>query len=197
MAVRLGLPESLSRVGRISPPVVVRDLVWADFPDLLQNYFALYEEFQTNPDLGISLFPTKPGIGEEAEWFARLFRRVSEGNAVAAVAEEGGHAVGLCTVDRRGTLRDNQHLGILGILIAAPWRGRGIGRALLRSAIESSRGKYELIELSVLRSNVRARALYESVGFRSWGVLPKAILRDGRYTDLEHMVLELGSGGKD
>jgi ribosomal protein S18 acetylase RimI-like enzyme len=77
--------------------------------------------------------------------------------------------------------------------VGRPWRGRGIGRALLRAAIDRSRGRFELVELSVFATNTRARKLYESVGFRSWGVLPKGIQRQGRPIDLEHMVLELGS----
>ncbi|HEV2429753.1 MAG TPA: GNAT family N-acetyltransferase [Thermoplasmata archaeon] len=170
----------------------VRDLAWGDFPDVVENYLKLYEEVKSHPDLGIILLPAPPSLGEEAEWFARLYRRVLEGATVAVVAEEEGHAVGLCTVDRRGPHRESQHLGVLGILVASGWRGRGIGRALLRSAIDRSRGSFDLIELSVFRSNDRARALYESVGFRSWGILPKGIVRDGRATDVEHMVLELG-----
>jgi RimJ/RimL family protein N-acetyltransferase len=176
--------------------MVVRDLEWGDFDDLVRNYLAAYEEIKTDPDFGIALFPERPSVGEEAQWFAGLFRKVSEGATVAVVAEEAGRAVGLCTVDRRGPHRETQHIGTLGILIASDWRGRGIGRSMLQAAIDRSRGKFESIQLSVLKSNVRARGLYESVGFRSWGILPKAILRDGRYTDLEYMVLDLSSTAK-
>ncbi|MCI4347199.1 MAG: hypothetical protein L3J97_01095 [Thermoplasmata archaeon] len=56
--------------------MMVRDLAWADFPRVVENYYALYEEVQGNPDLGISLFPVRPSLGEEREWFAHLFRRI-------------------------------------------------------------------------------------------------------------------------
>jgi ribosomal protein S18 acetylase RimI-like enzyme len=173
--------------------MVIRDIAWRDFPDLTENYLALYEEVGENPDLGISLFPQRPTIGEEAEWFSGLFRRVQEGNCVASVAEEDGRAVGLCNVDRKAPHQEAHHIGVLGIMVARPYRGRGIGRSLLRYAIARCREKFEILELSVFDSNVRARELYRSLGFRSWGVQPKAILREGKYTDLDHMILDLGT----
>jgi GNAT superfamily N-acetyltransferase len=160
-------------------------------PALVENYWALYEEVRENPDLGIGLFPARPSLGAEGEWFARLFRGVQEGTSVAGVAEEDGKAVALCNVNRKDPLLEGRHIGTLGLLVARPYRRRGIGKALLRYTIERCRGKFEQLELSVFFSNTAARDLYRSVGFQPWGVEPKAILREGRYTDVEHMVLPL------
>jgi ribosomal protein S18 acetylase RimI-like enzyme len=171
--------------------MVVRDLAWGDFRDLLENYYALYDEVRENPDLGISLLPDRPSLGEEVDWFAHLFRGVQEGVVVASVAEEEGRAIGLCTVHRKAPTQESRHIGVLGISVARAWRAKGIGRALLTHVIDRCRVKFELLELSVFVSNTRARELYRSVGFRSWGVLPNGILREGRHTDLEHMFLEL------
>ena len=170
----------------------IRDLQWQDFKPLVENYYALYDEVREDPNVGITLFPDRPSLGSEAEWFASMFRRVEEGAGVAVVAVVDRRAAGLCTVDRR-TDRERQHTGILGLLVGRPWRGHGIGRALLQHAVERCRGKFEIVELQVFVTNARARKIYESVGFRSWGILPKAIKRQERYVDLEHMVLDLGS----
>ena len=174
--------------------MVVRDLAWGDFQQVAENYLALYTEVEEDPDLGISLFPERPTLGAEAEWFAHLVRRVEEGQTVAAVAEVKGAVVGLCTVDRKAPHREARHLGVLGILVARGSRGHGIGRELLEFAIARCRGKFEMIELCLFASNVRARSLYRSVGFRTWGVLPRGVRRGDRYTDLEHMVLDLVDG---
>ncbi len=168
----------------------IRDLAWDDFPALTETYFAIYDEVRDSPDLGISLFPERPTLGAETAWFASLYQAIQDRAAIAVVAEEQGKAVGMCEVKRKGS-QENRHIGVLGILVDRPWRGRGFGRALLKSAIDCSRGKFELVELSVFTPNTQARRLYESFGFRSWGTLPKGIRRDGRYIDLEHMVLEL------
>jgi ribosomal protein S18 acetylase RimI-like enzyme len=171
--------------------MVVRELEWADFTALVENYLALYDEVVEDADVGISLFPKRPSWGEEAEWFGRLYRRVLEGTSVAAVAEEQGTAVGLCTVDQRQPTVETQHVGVVGLLVAKPWRGQGIGKSLLRQVIEQSRGTFEILTLSVFLSNTHARGLYRSVGFKAWGVLPGGILRAGHRTDLEFMSLEL------
>jgi len=171
--------------------VTVRELAWGDMPSLVDNYWALYDEVRDDPDLGIGLLPERPTLGEEVKWFADLFRRVQEGSCVAAVAEEDGKAVGLCSVHRRGPPQEFHHVGTLGLLVARAYRGHGHGRALLAHTIERCRGRFEQVELTVFLSNEPARALYRSVGFRPWGVEPRAIRRGGRYTDVEHMVLDL------
>jgi|HubBroStandDraft_1064217.scaffolds.fasta_scaffold88675_2 RimJ/RimL family protein N-acetyltransferase len=169
----------------------IRRVAWSDFEAITEIYFSLYEEVQANPDLGITLFASRPPAGEEAEWFGRLHHRILDGNSIAVVAEEEGRAVGLCTVDRRGPATELGHIGILGIMVAEKFRGRGLGRALLNQAIAQSAGKFELIELAVFASNTHARALYRSVGFRPWGMLPRGVRRNGRYTDLEYMVIDI------
>jgi ribosomal protein S18 acetylase RimI-like enzyme len=57
----------------------------------------------------------------------------------------------------------------LGLAVARPFRGQGIGRQLLRSLVEYARQHaYPGLSLSVAPGN-RARGLYESEGFRKVG----------------------------
>ena len=57
----------------------------------------------------------------------------------------------------------------LGIAVAAPARGRGLGRRLLRALVERARSDgFPALSLSVSPANP-ARALYESEGFRRVG----------------------------
>ncbi len=58
---------------------------------------------------------------------------------------------------------------IEALAVAEPHRGQGIGSRLLANADEwaTARGRIRLA-LHVLVSNVRARRLYERVGFRTW-----------------------------
>lgn len=176
-------------------PVVVRDLAWGDFEGIVRIYFELYDEVRDDPSLGITLFDRRPTMGEEVSWFAALYRSTLEGDAVSAVAEVDGRVVGMCTVRRRGPSQELRHVGDLGIFVALGSRGQGIGRALMRHVLERCRGKLEFVELSVFASNDRARALYRSLGFRTWGTLPRAIRRAGADIDAEHMVLALDPPG--
>jgi RimJ/RimL family protein N-acetyltransferase len=173
---------------------MIRDLAWPDFDAVVECYYARYEEIREFPDLGVSLYPQRPTIGHEAEWFAALWRRIDEGASLAAVAVEEGKAVGICHVDRHDG-PESKHIGVLGIMVDRPWRHRGLGRELMKFVIARSRSRFELIELSVFLSNESARALYRSLGFRPWGIEPRGLLRGGRYTDIEHMTLDLTDAG--
>jgi ribosomal protein S18 acetylase RimI-like enzyme len=79
-------------------------------------------------------------------------------------------------------------------MYVAPELGRsGVGRALLRHLVAAAKRQsgLEQLVLTVTQSNDAARGLYESEGFRSFGIEPRAIRVDGRYYDKNHMVLML------
>ena len=55
----------------------------------------------------------------------------------------------------------------LSMGVVASWRGRGVGRTLLRSVLDAARtAGVPAVSLSVERANIAAR-LYESEGFRA------------------------------
>ena len=82
-------------------------------------------------------------------------------------------------------------MGLLGIIVARE-RNRGIGTKMLETLIKESRkAGLRLLILDVLSTNTRARHVYEKVGFREAGVIPKmACTREG-YDDVVRMYLEL------
>jgi ribosomal protein S18 acetylase RimI-like enzyme len=64
---------------------------------------------------------------------------------------------------------DNDRFLIDGICVSKEMRGRGIGSALLRALIVEARWRgFPAIRLDVVDSNLRARALYERMGFSPW-----------------------------
>ncbi|MEU1144003.1 GNAT family N-acetyltransferase [Streptomyces sp. NPDC005863] len=73
---------------------------------------------------------------------------------------------------------------IQGFAVAEEVRGRGVGRALIRAAMDEARRQGAVrITLRVLGHNAPARKLYESEGFVVEGVLPGEFLLDGAYVD--------------
>lgn len=76
----------------------------------------------------------------------------------ALVAEEQGEVVGYLMARFDSDLTDIIRLGL-----HPQWQGKGIGRALLRHAIEKVAG---VIMLTVLLDNKPALALYISEGFK-------------------------------
>jgi RimJ/RimL family protein N-acetyltransferase len=169
--------------------VKVRALEWGDFPSLVDQYLDVYDEVRTDPEIGILLFPQRPTMGEEVEWFARLYRECLEGSAIGRVVEEGGVARGLCTVRRKGLQREWAHIGVLGILLAREFRSRGLGRTLLMDTLARCRGQFDLVELGVFGTNTRAQKLYRELGFREYGRQPDGVRREGR--SIDHVLMSL------
>jgi RimJ/RimL family protein N-acetyltransferase len=110
-------------------------------------------------------------IGTEAPVDSERRRRIAEGvegpDTIALVAEAGGELVG--QLDLRLA---RYGVADLGMLVAAGWRGRGVGTALLAEAIDRARaaGAHK-IALQVWPHNTAAIALYERFGFQREGHL--------------------------
>jgi RimJ/RimL family protein N-acetyltransferase len=88
-------------------------------------------------------------------------------DGIVLVAEAGGEPVG-----QLGLRLAPYGVADLGMLVAAGWRGRGVGTALLAEAVRRAReaGAHK-IALQVWPHNTAAIALYERFGFEREGYL--------------------------
>lgn len=101
------------------------------------------------------------------------------------VAELDRRIVGYVRLALATPLACNAHVRqIQGFAVADEARGRGVGRALIRAAVEEARRRgARRLTLRVLGHNTPARKLYESEGFVVEGVLPEEFFLDGAYVD--------------
>ncbi|MFG2499297.1 GNAT family N-acetyltransferase [Streptomyces sp. NPDC048441] len=101
------------------------------------------------------------------------------------VAVTHGEVVGYIRLGFPTSLLANAHVRqILGFAVAEGVRGKGVGRRLVRAAVDEARRQgARRITLRVLGHNTPARTLYESEGFVVEGVLPGEFLLDGVYVD--------------
>ncbi|WP_037889500.1 GNAT family N-acetyltransferase [Streptomyces viridochromogenes] len=101
------------------------------------------------------------------------------------VAELDRRIVGYVRLGFPTPLASNAHVRqIQGLAVSDEARGRGVGRALIRAALEEARrGGARRVTLRVLAHNTPARKLYESEGFVVEGVLPEEFLLGGEYVD--------------
>ena len=115
-------------------------------------------------DSQIPLRPTE--VFRTPEQQTELFSAASERGDLFVLAEVNGERVGEMNL-RRGTREAFKHAAVLGISVARAWRGKGVGSALLKHAIEwaSTYGRLRRIELYVFASNAAAIRLYERFGF--------------------------------
>lgn len=103
---------------------------------------------------------------------------------IQLVAIEDGEVIGWCDILRR-QFEGYRHCGTLGIGVLPEHRGRGVGKRLITEALRQAASKgIERVELEVYASNVRARALYEKLGFITEGRKRRARKLDGVYDDV-------------
>ena len=98
---------------------------------------------------------------------------LSEANSYILVAEIGGVVVGFVNFTTRKIILHRSLSGLIDeLIIAKSYRGKGIGRQLLSSAIEKSRqlGCCE-VEVSTEKINIKAKEFYGQCGFMERGIL--------------------------
>ncbi|MGA2199280.1 MAG: GNAT family N-acetyltransferase [Nitrososphaerales archaeon] len=170
--------------------VLLRPLKWDDLDGSLGFINNLVDERAEDPDFPL-LVDRKLTMEQEAEWFAQRFRSIEKGDVIEVVAEHDGKIVGTCDVIR-GTFSDTRHHGTLAIFVAKGWRDVGIGKAMISEILDQCRKDGLMtIELEALHTNGRAVDLYEKMGFREVGRIPKKVYRDGRFYDKLVMAIVL------
>jgi ribosomal protein S18 acetylase RimI-like enzyme len=98
--------------------------------------------------------------GWDEEWQARDFDRRFAG-CETWIVEAGGEAVGGLMLSFAPRI-----VNIVELQILPEHQGRGIGNRVLRAVIDRASKQKSAVTLSVVRANVRAKRLYDRIGFR-------------------------------
>jgi len=164
--------------------VVLRTPRMSDLDDLLEFINSLVDE-------GAEILVEKRTTREaEADWLGRLLADIEKGSVICVAGEVDGKVIANSEV-RKGTGK-RSHVGTLGIAIRDGYRDVGIGTEMMRALVEESkRAELRLLRLTVFDSNLRAIHVYETVGFREVGKMPKAIRQGDEYVDEVYMAKEL------
>ncbi len=111
--------------------------------------------------------------------------RVMVGDTLAGV-------VGL-SLEQREKLRHKAH--VFGMFVAAEFRQRGLGGALLAAALKQARSQsgVEIVQLTVTQGNCSAQTLYQRHGFVEFGLEPLAVAVAGGFVAKSHMWCRLNS----
>jgi RimJ/RimL family protein N-acetyltransferase len=161
------------------PAVAVREATLADVDALVALLVAVAGEGRW--------IATEPPVDVDRRR-RRMVEDVERADAIVLVAEAGGELVG-----QLGLHLARYGVAELGMAVAAGWRGRGVGRALLAEGIDRARaaGAHK-IDLQVWPHNAAAIALYERFGFEREGYLRRHYRRrSGELWDAVIMGLRL------
>jgi ribosomal protein S18 acetylase RimI-like enzyme len=107
-----------------------------------------------------------------------------------AFAPELRGAVGIRRLERP---KLHHKAELWGMYVRASHRRAGLGRRLVEAAIQFAREQdgVRQVHLAVTERAVAAAALYESLGFVTWGIEPAGLRVDGVDLAERHMVLRL------
>jgi ribosomal protein S18 acetylase RimI-like enzyme len=145
------------------------------------------------------------GIYDEGAWFvgdgppsegslAARLRSLDQTRSGVWFAVVGDQVAGWCEVSRFAAVRLD-HVAVLTLAVAAPYRRRGCGEAMLVAAEEwARRVGVRKLSLSVRGGNEAAQALYERSGFVLEGVERGHIRTGATFEDNRIMAKHLVEG---
>lgn len=175
-------------MSRHSTTATIRPLGTADIPALQALRLRALREHP----VAFSSSPEDDRVAD-ADFMARSLAD-TQASAVFGAFEQQD-IVGMVGVVRERQAKLRHSALVWGMFVAPEARRRGLGRRLMECAIERARAWPGVVrvQLAVSTTAPEARALYESLGFRAWGVQPEAVAHAGALHDEVHMSLDLRS----
>jgi ribosomal protein S18 acetylase RimI-like enzyme len=155
-------------------------------PDDVPVLVALFQELDRMQS-DWRVFTPRPGFYDEVG--AKYREAMRNANSVVLVAEDDAEVVGMAYGEVRIPSRfsDERAFELSGVVVRAGYRGRGVGRELVREAARFAAGVgVEYIELKTFAPNQGAMEFWESLGFT-----PRVVqLTSGTEALLERMAEE-------
>jgi len=163
---------------------IIRQAKPGDENNLIKMFRVLYQESDF-------LLMESDEFDLTAEKQARLIEEYTGSNLqVLFVAENSGTIVGFLG-GTGGNANRNRHTIHIAMGVLEKHQGKGIGRQLLLAFIDwAISNQFNRIELTVIESNTKAKALYESMEFEIEGLKRNALKVNGNYIN-EHYMAKL------
>jgi ribosomal protein S18 acetylase RimI-like enzyme len=112
------------------------------------------------------------------EWWRH---RMASGSGFGAW--DGEELIGIISFGQQPEKKHRHQGGIGGFYVRPSYRGKGVGDALMKAALEEASRTVEHVTLTVTETNKGAIRLYERHGFATVGRLPASIRVDGKDYD--------------
>ncbi|QVY62285.1 GNAT family N-acetyltransferase [Cytobacillus gottheilii] len=130
---------------------------------------------------------------EKSQSVQSFEERLSSSNAITFGAFAGDVLTGSVTLFQDSKVKMQHKAYLFAMYVSEAHRGKGIAKTLISEAIKKARecADIEQLYLTVMSENHSAKRLYESYGFKTYGVEKNALKVDGAYYDEDHMMLIL------
>jgi ribosomal protein S18 acetylase RimI-like enzyme len=172
----------------VSDAVVIRPLATADLADYKRLRDAMLaahpEAFTSDAD--------SEAVKDPLDYLQRLGLDRHDGGQFVLGAWHDTRLLGAIGCEREERLKVRHTGHIIGMMVRAEARGRGIGARLLEACIAEARhAGLEMLTLTVTAENAAAIRLYERHRFVAYGTLQRALKIGNHYHAKLHMALTL------
>lgn len=150
---------------------------------MLHAYAAAPDAFTSTPE--------ERAVEPESWWLARIAD--AKGLSTAFGAFHNDDLVGTVTIKFSAKSKTRHRAQLIGLFVKEAARGMDAGRGLVEAALAAAGTQpgVLVVTLTVTEGNVPAIALYESCGFKTYGVEPMAISTPVGFKSKVHMWLRL------
>ncbi|MGI8317075.1 N-acetyltransferase family protein [Halobacillus mangrovi] len=157
--------------------------------DAKKYYELRLEALLTNPDAFITTYEQEKQRPNPIETTAE--RLESDISRTIGLFEEES-LQGVITIVKESHPKFSHKANLVAMYVSPGSRRKGGAKRLVQDAINTAKAlNLEVLHLSVVTDNHPAKNLYNSMGFKSYGIERKAIKLPNRYLDEEHMELFL------
>jgi L-phenylalanine/L-methionine N-acetyltransferase len=141
---------------------------------------ALIDDVAAETEVTLLVLPGQLGA---RTWRRRIADSAADPRSLLLTAVVGGELVGNLGL-RPDPHPCSPHVAWIGMSVAAPWRGLGVGCALMDVAADwAAANGVDKLALSVFPHNARALRFYERQGFEREGLRRAHLRRAGEYHD--------------
>lgn len=182
--------EVLRFYDKTGKEITIRYPRWEDIDELVRYINKISQE-----NTYLTFAGETVSKNDEIEYLLDCYRKIERGDSVILFALDGNTVIGTSDIHRIFAHRTRgYHTGGFGISIENEYRGKGIGHTLAKTVLEEAKKKIqglELVILDVFSENEKAIRMYEKIGFRKSGILPRGLKYKDRYADNIKMYLEV------
>lgn len=118
-------------------------------------------------------------------------RLIDPQNTVHGAFDPRGQLVAIAGLQIRAGIKERHRSHLWGVYVRPVARGTGLVRRFMATVLNYAFAIVEQVELEALSTNVTARVLYESLGFKKVGQIPGARKINGKLYDDDIMVLTI------
>jgi ribosomal protein S18 acetylase RimI-like enzyme len=147
----------------------------------------MLEAYEAHPDAFTSTASERAAL--PMSWWESRISDAPLAREVVFGAFDGDRMAGAAGLSFETREKARHKATLFGMYVPPELRHRGIGRALVVSALDHARSRRDvmLVQLTVTEGNASAQALYERCGFVRFGLEPLAVAVGSTFVSKAHM----------